>query len=426
MARPSVLVIHNQYLEPGGEDVVVRSEIALLRQHGHRVLQYARHNREISGFSAVRRTGLALTTTWDNESYSEVRALIRQEQPDVAHCHNLLPLLSPSVYYACAAEGVPVIQTVHNYRLICPAGNAFRNGAACDGCRRGLTKSMVRGCYRGSRSQTASIALMLGVHHALGTWNCKVNTYIAPSHFCRAKLTRQFLHPPKLEVKPHFIGDLPPTRRGPGEYAVFVGRLSEEKGILPLLKTWRELRDIPLLVVGSGPLEHAAHQLADSSDHRIRFTGLVPHGEALRLIRSACFLVAPSRCYETFGLTVLEAMACGVPAIVPRHGALRELVCDRRTGLVFDIDHPEQLSTAIRWAWSHTLEVREMGRAARHHCLEHYSPDVNYKKLMQIYEAARSAPETTGDSSRLVRDLAAVAAVPPVCSGAAALDQLLP
>lgn len=410
MATVAVLVIHNRYLEPGGEDAVVNAEVQLLRDHGHRILQYARHNREIAGFSTLRRAALPLTATWDRESYLELRALIRQERPAIAHCHNLLPLLSPAVYYACAAEGVPVVQTVHNYRLVCPGGNFFRNGAACDECDGNLAKALSRGCYRDSRRQTAAVALMLGAHRALGTWRERVAAYIAPSEFCRAVLCQHGLPANKIVVKPHFAAEIWPPKNGAGDFAIFAGRLSEEKGILPLLQVWRELKNIPLLVAGSGPLEEAARRLVqESGASHIRFAGWLSHEETLRRIRDARFLVAPSRCYETFGLSVLEAMACGVPAIVPATGALRELVADKRTGLLVDVEDAEVLSKAIRRAWSRPLETREMGRAARHHCLEHYSPESNYRNLIAIYEAALEAGTTAGLPHP------AFPATPPVC-----------
>ena len=394
MARPGVLVIHNRYLEAGGEDSVVNAEIDLLRRNGHRVLQYARHNREIAHFSRARKALLPCTTTWDNESYWELRQLIRQERPAIAHCHNLLPLLSPAVYYACEAEGIPVVQTVHNYRLVCPGGNFFRDAAPCDACHGSLAKAAMRGCYHNSRRQTSILALMLGTHRALGTWKTKVARYIAPSEFCRTMLIQHGLPANNIAVKPHFAPEILPQRNGLGNYAIFVGRLSEEKGILPLLRIWRELGHIPLHVVGSGPLQHAAREVVrQSSTPNISFVGQLPHDETLRRIRDARFLVAPSRCYETFGMAVLEAMACAVPAIVPRTGAMRELISDRRTGFQVDVDDPGQLSNAIRRAWSHPLETREMGRAARHSVLEHYSPQSNYHQMAAIYDAALNTCE---------------------------------
>lgn len=394
MARPGILVIHNRYLESGGEDSVVNAEIALLRSRGHRVLQYARHNREIAHFGAVRKALLPLTTMWDYGSYCELRSLIRQQRPAIAHCHNLLPLLSPAVYYACAAEGIPVVQAVHNYRLVCPGGNFFREGERCNDCQGSLLKATLRGCYRDSRSQTGVVSLMLGAHRAFGTWQTMVDTYIAPSGFCRAVLCQRGLPANKLVTKPHFAPEVLPQKTSLGDYAIFAGRLSHEKGVLPFLDVWRDVAQIPLLIVGSGPLEESARrQACESNLSNVTFAGHLPYPETLRHIRNARFLVAPSRCYETFGMAVLEAMACGVPAIVPRNGALQELVSDRRTGFHVDLDDREQLAAAIRTMWSHPLETREMGRAARHRCLEHYSADSNYNRLSDIYNAALSTFE---------------------------------
>ncbi|MFZ0707714.1 MAG: glycosyltransferase, partial [Candidatus Korobacteraceae bacterium] len=297
--------------------------------------------------------------------------------------------------YACAAEGVPVVQTVHNYRLVCPGGNFFHNNERCDSCQGSLLKAALRGCYRDSKLETGIVALMLGTHRMLGTWQKMVTTYIASSEFCRALLIQHGLPGNKIVVKPHFAPERFPPRNGLGDYAIFVGRLSEEKGILQLLELWRSLADIPLLVVGSGPLEQRARQfIQDSQLANVTFAGRLAHDETLGRIRKARFLVAPSRCYETFGMTVLEAMACGVPAIVPRTGALRELVCDRRTGFHADVDDGEQFSAAARRMWSHALETSEMGRAARHRCIEHYSPDSSYNRLIAIYEAALDARES--------------------------------
>ncbi len=394
MARPGVLVIHNRYLEPGGEDSVVSAEIALLRSRGHRVLQYARHNREIAQFSTVRKALLPLTTMWDYESYRELRSLIRQQRPAIAHCHNLLPLLSPAIYYACAAEGIPVLQTVHNYRLLCPGGNFFRAGERCDDCHGSLMKANLRGCYRDSRLQTGVVSLMLCAHRVVGTWKTMVDSYIAPSGFCRDMLCERGFPAKKLVTKPHFASEIFPQKTGLGDYAIFVGRLSHEKGILQLIDVWRDVAQIPLLIVGSGPLKESAQRLARESNlSNVTFVGHLPYHETLRHIRNARFLVASSRCYETFGMTVLEAMACGVPAVVPRNGALQELVSDRRTGFHVEVDDREQFAAAIRIMWSRPLETREMGRAARHRCLEHYSADSNYTRLSDIYNAALSTFE---------------------------------
>lgn len=400
MGKLGILVVHNRYLESGGEDTVVHAEIELLRQNGHRVLQYARHNREIESFSWPQRSGLALTTAWNQESYSELRRLIRQERPDVVHCHNLTPLLSPSVYYACGAEDVPAIQTVHNYRLFCPSGNFFHNGSVCEGCRHGLLTAVLRGCYRGSRAQTAALATMLAAHRLLGTWRNCVSTYIAPSEFCRNVLLKHGIPLEKIALKPHFVDSTCAPITGPGKYAVYVGRLSHEKGILQLMRIWKRLPTLPLLVIGSGPAEAEAKRLARRhSINAIRFAGQLSREETLARVREARFLVAPSLCYETFGLAIVEAAACGVPAIAARHGALRELVSEHQTGLLIDPHDLEDAEDMIRWAWSHPLSMREMGRAARTKVLQKYSPAENYAQLLDVYTNAISIHQAATTTS---------------------------
>jgi glycosyltransferase involved in cell wall biosynthesis len=389
VAKPGVLVIHNPYLQPGGEDAVVRAEVELLRRNGHRVVQYSRHNREIEHFGLARKALLGISTSWDPQSYSQLRSLIRLEKPAIAHCHNLLPLLSPSVYYACRAEKVPVVQTVHNFRMFCSGGNFFRGGSICEECRGGLSRALWHGCYRDSRVQTTAAALMLASHRALGTWNTRIDSYIVPSEFCRRVLVERGIPAQKVSYKPHFVLPTPRRENPVGEYAIFVGRLAPEKGLLPLLRTWVRLRNIPLLVVGGGPLEFEARSMVEAAQAvHISFAGQLSPIETISRVLRARFLVVPSRWYETFGMVVLEAAACGVPAVASRLGALPELVSEGRTGLLFDVDDPDQLADKVRWAWEHPLEMREMGRAARDRCIEEYSPEENYQQLLRIYERA--------------------------------------
>ena len=202
MHKPGVLVIHNRYQQAGGEDAVVRAEVALLQQNGHRVTEYARDNAAIAGFGPTGKASLLLTTTWNQQVYRELRRLIRAERPDVAHCHNLLPLISPAAYYACRAEGVPVVQTLHNVRLRCPAGTIFHNGAACEDCGGALWRAVWRGCYRNSRTQTAAVAMMLGAHRAARSFERAVDGYSAPSLFCMERAAGAGIPREKITLRP--------------------------------------------------------------------------------------------------------------------------------------------------------------------------------------------------------------------------------
>jgi len=386
MQKLGILVIHNRYQQPGGEDAVVHAEVEMLRRAGHRVIQYVRNNAEIACYAPLRKAALFLSTTWDRRSYAEVRALIRRERPDIAHCHNLLPLVSPAAYYACRSAGVPVVQTLHNYRLACPAGTLFAEGRRCLQCGGCVSHAVGRGCYRNSRLQTAAVSLMVGAHRMGGTWRRQVDAYLVPSHFCHDYFVAAGLLPAnRIHVKPNFIAQDPGKRGSPGDYALFVGRLSAEKGVLEMIRAWSALRDFPLLVAGKGPLLHQARRLAEEGGSTVKFLGQLDREQILLHIKGARFLVFPSRWHEPFGLGLLEAAACGVPAIACRVGAIPELVIGQQTGLLFDPENFEELVEHVRWAWRHPAEMENMGLAARQLYRQKFTAETNYQSLMEIY-----------------------------------------
>jgi glycosyltransferase involved in cell wall biosynthesis len=387
MQSLNVLVIHNRYRQPGGEDAAVRAEVELLRRAGHRVVQYVRDNSALANCTPLRLASLFFSTTWDRYSYAQIRALIDKQHPDIAHCHNLLPQVSPAAYYACKSAGVPVVQTLHNYRLFCPAGTCFRQSAVCGECARGgLGQSIGRRCYRGSRLQTAAVALMLKAHRWRGTWSHAVDAYLAPSRFCRDYFVAAGLPETKVHLKQNFLERDPGQRTGRGDYALFVGRLSAEKGVLEMLDVWQRLPHIPLTVVGDGPLyDEARCQIERSASRHIKLLGRLDPQQTLAQMKGARFLVFPSRWNEPFGMGLIEAAACGVPSIASRIGAIPELVLDNRTGLLFDPQNFNQLADKARWAWTHAQEMETMGAAARQLYQQNFTAEKNYDALMKIY-----------------------------------------
>jgi len=386
--KPGVLVIHNRYRQPGGEDAVVRAEVALLGQRGHRVTEYSRDNSVIDGFSALRKATTALGATWNQKTYIELRELIRRERPTVAHCHNLVPLISPAAYYACRDEGVPVVQTVHNFRLICPAGTMFREGRPCEDCAGGLRHGAAHGCYRNSRAQTAAAALMLLAHRAVGTFEHVIGAYCAPSVFCAERVAGRGIPREKITVRPNFLLSDPGARTTAEGFVLFVGRVCEEKGVRQLLTAWRQLSQVPLVIVGDGPLRQDAQRIAPSN---VKFTGALPAVETMRWIKAARFLVFPSVVYETFGMAVLEAAACGVATVGARLGAIPELVQEGRTGLLFDPHDIDELVAKMEWAWSHSIRMNEMGAAARQRYLQLFTADKTYDSLLRLYGSVTPA-----------------------------------
>jgi glycosyltransferase involved in cell wall biosynthesis len=381
MRKPGVLVIHNRYQQAGGEDVVVRAEVALLRQSGHRVTEFVRHNAEIGRYAALDRASLFFSATWNQQTYRELRRLIRKERPSVAHCHNLVPLISPSAYYACRHEGVPVVQTLHNFRFRCPAGTMFHNGAPCEDCG-GLGRAVARGCYRNSRAQTAAVALILASHRTMGTFQQQVNAYSAPSVFCARTVAGDDIPREKIRVRPNFLLHDPGARQASENFALFVGRLCEEKGVRQLLAAWQKLPHIPLLIVGDGPLREEVQR---TSAGNITFAGELSSAEVRTWMKLARFLVFPSLGHETFGMTVLEAAACGVATIASRLGALPELVQEGRTGLLFDPQNCDELVENAQWAWSHPASMNAIGAAARGLYLKHFTAERAYGDLAALY-----------------------------------------
>jgi len=391
MRQLSVLVIHNQYQQPSGEDVVVRAETEMLRRAGHRVVSFIRNNAAIAEYNPLQKASLLVSATWNQSACVQIRELITKERPDIAHCHNLVPLVSPAVYDACKSAGVPVVQTLHNYRLLCPAGTLYRRGSICEKCRRSLTCGVVGGCYRNSRLQTATLAMMLGVHRRLGTWSGSVDAYVALSQFSRDYFVAAGLPPEKVYVKPNFLTADPAPRSGLGDYALFVGRLSPEKGVLEMLHAWKHLSHIPLVVVGDGPLRDSVSRLVrESGRTHVEMLGQLGADDTRAQMKNARFLVFPSRWYEPFGMTLLEAAACGVPSVAARIGGVPELVAEGQTGLLFDPQNFKELAVKADWAWTHSAEMADMGSAARHLYRQKYTEDRNYELLMNIYQAALS------------------------------------
>lgn len=388
----TILLVHNSYQERGGEDAVVEAERDLLLSRGRNVLTFFRHNREIQTDGFFRAARLGWQTVWARDSHRDLRELIARERPDVAHFHNTLPLISPAAYYACREAGVPVVQTLHNYRLFCPAAIFFREGHVCEECvEHSLLRSVRYGCYRDSRAATTAVASMLAFHRARRTWTEIVDCYIALTEFSRQKFMAAGLPAEKIVVKPNFVDPDPGPRSGPGEFALFVGRLSEEKGLHTLFAAWKRLQNhIPLHIVGDGPLlEELDAQKSSAGLSSIIFRGRLSRVSSIETIQRARFLVFPSECYENFPLAIAEAFACGVPVIASRLGAMAEIVADGRTGLLFTPGDAEDLAAKVEWAWAHRPEMDAMGRAARAEYEAKYTAARNYKLLMVVYNAAR-------------------------------------
>lgn len=375
-----VLIVHNAYQLRGGEDSVVDAELELLRSHGHAVEVFQRHNDELK---SVPRSKAAMDTIWSRNSVASLTKIIDRFRPDVVHFHNTFPLISPSAYWAVRAAGLPVIQTLHNFRLHCPQAMYLRDGKVCEDCLGTVPwRGVVRGCYRESKAQSAVIAGMLVFHRALGTYQNKVTRYIALNEFCRSKFIAGGLPAERILIKPNFV-DFPEPSPTDRQGFLFVGRLSAEKGVDLLVKAWQSINQGSLRVAGTGPEAGLLDGVA-----RLQALGALS-GEDVRIqMGQAMALVLPSICYDSFPRTLVEAYASALPVIASRLGPLADLVEDGVTGLLFEPGNVIDLASKLTWAQENPVRMGEMGRRARAKYEENFTAERNYQQLMAIYEEA--------------------------------------
>jgi glycosyltransferase involved in cell wall biosynthesis len=395
-----ILIAHNLYQRRGGEDAVCESEIRLLREAGYEVIEYLRNNDEIRDYSLLEKASLGWRTAWSGRARQELRDILARESPDVAHFHNTFPLISPSAYYACRAAGVPVVQTLHNYRLLCPSGNLFRDGHVCEECvSHSLLRSIAHGCYRQSPLATAVVAGMLTMHRVLRTWTEQVDLFLVCTQFARGKFVDAGFDEARILVKPNFLAPDPGARFSGGTTALYIGRLSEEKGPQLLPPAWSKLSAaFPLEIAGDGPLRAPLEDdCARLGLQNVRFSGWLNVPAAMDRLRAAKFLIVPSMCYEGFPMAIAEAYACGVPVIAAGHGGLAEIVRDGYTGLHFAAGNADDLAEKVEWAWLHPQEMETMGWAARAEFDTKYNASAALKHLESAYESV--LPKHHGSSA---------------------------
>lgn len=385
-----IVLAHNFYQQAGGEDKVFYAEKSLLEEKEHIVSTLTKHNDEILRYSLPQKFLFPFKTVYHSTYKRYLRRFIEQARPDIVHFHNTFPLISPAAYDACYEANVPVVQTLHNFRLLCPSALFLRSGKVCEDCL-GKTPpwpALRHACYRNSRTQTAVLTAMLTSHRILRTWQNKVNTYIVLNSFARQKFIDGGLPPDKIVVKPNFVAE-PGIIPKSAEYALFVGRLSEEKGIKVLINAWENVKDIPLKIIGNGPLFDLAKRLIET--YKIRnaeLLGKLSSAHVWEYLSRATFLVMPSICYENLPMTIIEAFAAGVPVIASRLGGMAEIVTDRHTGLHFTPGDAVDLAKKIRWAWENSPQMSEMSKAARKEYENKYTAEKNYQMLLKIYQNA--------------------------------------
>lgn len=384
-----ILRVHNRYQQRGGEDAVFEAEVALLQAYGDTVQIIDLSNDSIATSRSPRATAkLALDTIWSTSGRRLVADAVAASEPHVVHFDNTFPLISPAAYSVARDHGAAVVQTLHNYRLVCPAATLYRDRAVCEDCLgRSPLPGVVHGCYRHSRSQSAVVASMLTAHRLSRTWLRDVDRYIALSGFARSKFIEGGLPASLIAVKPNFVTIEPESEKTERSDFLFVGRLAPEKGVRTLLAAVRRMNGIHVRVAGDGPLA-AEVASACALNPALTVLGRLDPAQVRREMRSCRALVFPSEWYEGFPLTILEAFACGTPVIASRLGAMADIVDHGRTGLLFEPGNAEDLAEKMRWAHAHPNDMRVMGENARREYELTYTPDRNYTLLMGIYDEA--------------------------------------
>ena len=381
-----ILLVHNYYQLAGGEGAVFKAESDLLKARGHTVLEYTAHNDQLADAGAL---ATATKMIWNREAYADLRFLIEQNNIQVAHFHNTFPLISPAAYYAAKAAGAAVVQTLHNYRLLCPDALFFRAGRPCEDC---LGKAIpwpgvVHKCYRNSLVASGAVATVLTTHRLAKTWANKVDAYIALTDFAKDKFVQGGVSEKLIHVKPNFVDPDPGYQPQPGKYALYVGRLSVEKGIDTLLSAWAKLEQkLPLKIIGDGPLAGDVEAAARSYPG-IEWLGRCSAETVYQQMKSALFLVIPSKWYEGLPRTIVESFAVGTPVLASDLGAMSSLVQPGVTGWHFEAGNALDLAQVVERCLAHPQDFGSIRETTRQEFETYYSAAGNYNRLLEIYRA---------------------------------------
>lgn len=380
-------MVHNYYQLPGGEDTVVANEKKMLKAHGHRIFFYQRNNAELETMNVVQKLFVPFHMVFNLRTYKDVRKIIREEKIDIVHVHNTMILISPAVYYAAASCGVPVVQTVHNFRLLCPGAVFYRDGKICEKCvQKGLLWAIKYKCYRESRIQTLACVMNMSFHRMTGIYK-RIN-YICLTEFNKNKILRfKQIGKEMVFVKPNFVESSETIIEGSKRknQIVFAGRLEKLKGIDLLLNAWKKMgiQAPELIVCGTGPLEEWCRNFVRENKMKtVKMMGFVPNNETRKLIGESKALILPTQCYEGFPMSMIEAFSTGTPVLCSDLGNGGSIVTNGVNGIKFVPDCPEEIIKAV----INIESYKNIYETTYQVYLEKYTIQKNYEKLMDIYK----------------------------------------
>jgi Glycosyltransferase len=388
MRKQKVLIVHNYYQVPGGEDTVVANEKALLEQNGHKVILYSRNNSELKNMNILQKLMLPVNIIFNFKTYSDIKRIIKNKRIDIVHVHNTLSLISPSVYYAAIACKVPVVQTMHNFRFLCPGATFYRDGHICEDCvKKGLMCSIKHNCYRNSKIQTLACVLNMNFHRMTGIYS-KIN-YICLTEFNKKKMLKInsekniIIPPAKIYIKPNFTFDLFKNnyKAGKEEYYLFIGRIEKIKGIDLLINAFNKIPEKRLVIAGNG---EELDKYKKNAGSNIDFVGYLNKKQLLEKLNNAKAVIVTSQCYESFGMMVIEAYAAHKAVISTNLGNIGHMVVEKETGMKFKYNSVDSLIKAIYQF--EELDAKCLGENAYRLYKEKYNPTINYKMLENIYD----------------------------------------
>jgi len=365
----------------------------LLEENGHEVIEYTINNQVINEMSTLKKIQVAVETPWSLTEYRKLTAFLEESKPAIVHVHNFFPLFSPSIYYACKKKKIPVIQTLHNYRLLCPSAMFLRENKICEKCLGGsILNSVVHGCYRDSVSQTIPIAGMISLNKILNTWNKRVDKFIALTEFAKSKFVQGGLKEDKIVVKPNFINST--TNKvdinEKEKIILFVGRLSKEKGTNLLLEAWNLIENkhnYKLVIIGEGPEEERLKSEYNNED--IIFKGSLNSDEVLENMRKSRYLVVPSIWYEGFPMTIIESYSVGTPVLASNIGSLKEIIIDGKTGYKFEAGNVKEITFKLQTIINENdISYTRLLENTLANFKKNYTDKVNYENLIDIYNRA--------------------------------------
>lgn len=382
--KHNILIVHNYYQIPGGEDTVVANEKKMLEEHGYNVVFYSKNNADLKTMSKFKKLFLPINTIFNFSTNWEIRKIIKKEKIDVVHVHNVLNLISPSVYYAARKCRVPVVQTIHNFRLLCPGATFFRDGHICEECvRKGLHCAVKHKCYRNSKIQTLACVMSTRFHRFTGIYK-KIN-YICLTEFNKEKLlSLKQIKKEQIFVKPNFVistQDVMTFQERNDQY-IYAGRLDKLKGIPILLEAWKIMgSEAPkLMICGVGEMEDLCREYIEKYHINAEMKGFVPNEEVKKLIGQSRGLILPTQWYEGFPMSMVESFSVGTPVFCSDLGNAGSIVKEGVNGYKFAPDDPADIVNAIK-------NGQDICRSTYQYYCDNYSEESNFIMLRDIYDS---------------------------------------